>query len=218
MFRTIGMITFSQARILRRPSSKIRASFSRHCGAGAKLTKIKATEALLGTVCRVLCRQCYVGAATREATMRWINVLLGTVALLLTSNILVAQDKPASRSVSYVPSLGDMMAAIQLRHSKLWYAAKVKNWSLADYELRQLDISLKETTRLYPDMPGSDLTGSDKLVGMIGEALKAKNEAKFDRAFSLLTAECNACHKAADRAFIGEVVELLEKGLGCTIA
>jgi hypothetical protein len=37
---------------------------------------------------------------------------------------------------------------------------------------------------------------------VIGEALKAKNEAKFNQAFTQLTTECNACHRAAGRAFI----------------
>jgi hypothetical protein len=137
-----------------------------------------------------------------EAIMRTMKLLLCTLALFFISDASPAQDKPASPSSGYVPSLGDMMGAIQLRHSKLFYAAKAKNWSLADYELRQLVASLKEVTRLYPGTPGSDVTHSDKLAAVIGEALKARNEARFDLAFAELTADCNACHRAAGRAFI----------------
>jgi cytochrome c553 len=168
---------------------------------------------VLSGTCGVLLRQknssggmvhaaTYRRACTRATILRIMKILSCMLALLFISNVSVAQDASASRSLSYVPSLGDMMTAIQLRHSKLWYAVKTKNWSLADYELRQLDTSLKEGKRLYPNIPGWDIAGSDKVAVAIGEALKAKNEAKFDQAFTQLTTECNACHRAAGRAFI----------------
>jgi hypothetical protein len=59
-----------------------------------------------------------------------------------------AEESPQQTSASYVPSLGDMMAAIQLRHAKIWYAAKLKNWDLADYELRQLEANLKQALQV----------------------------------------------------------------------
>jgi hypothetical protein len=122
--------------------------------------------------------------------------------ILLLSNSSVAEDRLPQGAVNYVPSLGDMMAAIQLRHAKVFYAVKLKNWPLGDYELGQLNAILKEAARLYPNMPASDMTSTDKLTALVGESIKAKDQAKFDRSFAQMTVECNSCHEAAGRAFI----------------
>jgi hypothetical protein len=94
------------------------------------------------------------------------------------------------------------MYAVQLRHSKLWYAGKLKNWPLADYELRQLNANLMEATQFHPNVAASHMTGMDKPAALLGEAVKAKDDVKFDKAFGQMTAACNSCHEAADRAFI----------------
>jgi hypothetical protein len=74
---------------------------------------------------------------------------------------------------------------------------------LADFELEQLTSTLKEAQRYYPKtVPASDLTGAGEIKDAVGEAIKAKDEAKFDRSFAQMTAGCNRCHEAADRAFI----------------
>jgi hypothetical protein len=135
--------------------------------------------------------------------MRLLQVFsCAMLAFLDSSFAVVAQDRAPPSSASYMPSLGDMMAAIQLRHAKIWYAANLNNWSLADYELRQLMAGLKETTRLYADMPGSDMTGMEKVAVTTDESIKARNAVRFEKAFAELTNECNNCHKATDRAFI----------------
>jgi hypothetical protein len=136
--------------------------------------------------------------------MRSLKVLLYTVfTVLFVSNVpVVAQDKPTQNDTAYRPSLADIMSTTQLRHFKLWYAARVKNWPLADYELAQINASFKEAMRFYGRMPAADMTSMDKPAALIREAIKAKDTANFDKAFGQLTTECNACHEAADRAFI----------------
>jgi hypothetical protein len=105
--------------------------------------------------------------------------------------------------VGYVPRLSDLMVVVQIRHSKLFYAVKRGNWPLADFELEQLTSTLKEAGRYYPKtVPESDLTSAVEIKNAVGEAIKSKDGAKFDRAFAQMTAECNRCHEAADRAFI----------------
>jgi hypothetical protein len=124
-------------------------------------------------------------------------------AVLFISNVAaIAEDKSPQSSAGYVSSLGDMMGVIQLRHAKLWYAASLKNWPLADYELARLNGNLKEATRFYPNMPSSVATGTDDAVALVGEAIRAKDGVKFGRSFAQMTAACNSCHEAAGRAFI----------------
>ena len=134
----------------------------------------------------------------RSLTVFSCNMLV----VLLVSSVSIAEDRSSQSAVSYVPSLGDMMAAIQLRHAKLWYAGSVKNWPLADYELEQINANLKEATRFYTKTPALDVTGTDKPAALIGEAISAKDGVKFDMAFRQMTAACNNCHEAAGRAFI----------------
>jgi hypothetical protein len=127
-----------------------------------------------------------------------------TLAAFFVANAsILAVDKSSQSSESYVPSLGDLMGAIQLRHSKLWYAAKLRNWPLADYELEQLYINLKEATRFYSNIPAtSDMSVLDRSAGHVGEAIKTKDGKKFLQSFAEMTTACNRCHEAAGRAFI----------------
>lgn len=135
--------------------------------------------------------------------MRFLKFFLGlAVATLLGSTVSVAEDRPSQSAISYSPSLGDMMVAVQLRHSKLWYAGRTKNWRLAEYELGQLRSTLDEGAKLHSNMPAANMTATDKSAALVGEAIKLKDGAKFDIAFGQMTAACNGCHQAADRDFI----------------
>jgi hypothetical protein len=123
------------------------------------------------------------------------------VVLLVIHTASIAEENSGQRAASYVPRLSDLMVVIQIRHSKLFYAAKAKNWPLADFELEQLVSSLKEAERYYPrTTPPMTLAG--EIRSSLSEAIRAKNEAKFDRAFDEMSDGCNLCHVAADRAFI----------------
>jgi hypothetical protein len=97
---------------------------------------------------------------------------------------------------AYVPRLGDIMGATQLRHLKLWYAGKEKNWGLAEYELGQIKESFQDAMTLYPGLPAADMTSMAEPASRIGNAMRAKDSAAFARAFGELTAACNACHQA----------------------
>jgi hypothetical protein len=140
------------------------------------------------------------GGAMR-ALINFLRIML--VVLLVGSSLSVAQENSGQQVTGYVPRLSDLMVVIQIRHSKLFYAVKRGNWPLADFELEKLTSTLKEAGRYYPKtVPSSDLTGATEIKNAVAEAIKAKDEAKFDRSFAQMTAECNRCHEAADRAFI----------------
>ena len=123
-------------------------------------------------------------------------------ALFISSVSVLAEDKSPQSSATHVPSLGDMMLVLQLRHAKLWYAARQQNWALANYELTHLGENLKDARRLYADLLATNATDTDNLAALIGQSLEAKDEKKFEKAFADLTAACNGCHEATGRAFI----------------
>jgi cytochrome c553 len=111
-------------------------------------------------------------------------------------------QNPPSAQESYVPRLNDMMVATQLRHFKLWYAGIVQNWPLAKYECEQIRASIEDAKNLYPNNPSSNMTMMTPAADDLDNAIKAKDSAKFSKAFTKLTAACNSCHEATGFGFI----------------
>ena len=130
-----------------------------------------------------------------------ISLSIMLIALFFVRAISAEEENPAQRPTGYVPRLSDLMVVIQIRHAKLFYAVRRGNWPLADYELEQLISTLSEAGRYYPKTT-PPMTVADSIRTSIGEAIKAKDEAKFDQAFDEMNAGCNRCHDAADRPFI----------------
>lgn len=102
----------------------------------------------------------------------------------------------------YVPRLNTLMMVSQLGHFKLWYAGAVQNWALANYELGQIRANMTDAKNLYPNNSKSNMSIMTTPADDLDDAIKAKNSAKFVKAFSKLTAACNSCHEAAGFGFI----------------
>ncbi len=115
-----------------------------------------------------------------------------------------AQPAPSTNphGESYAVALSDAMDLTQLRHIKLWYAGKTKNWPLANYELTQLKDTFDKAAILYMNIPVQYIAAVEQPLGVLNDAVAAKNTAQFQRGFKALQAACNDCHKAADVGFI----------------
>ena len=103
---------------------------------------------------------------------------------------------------SYKPGLGEFMSQIQIHHAKLWFAGKYGNWHLANFEIGEIQEALDDIPKYCSERP------EVKSIGMIipamdslSNAVKEKNENKFESGFTLLTATCNDCHKATNHGF-----------------
>lgn len=110
--------------------------------------------------------------------------------------------------VGYVPGLGEIMTAIQMRHAKLGIAGAAGNWELVDYEIDELEEGLQDAVTLHPNhdrvpQPLTQLvpTYTEGPINDLRVALKSKDAAKFEVAFDMLTAGCNGCHEAANFKF-----------------
>jgi cytochrome c553 len=112
------------------------------------------------------------------------------------------QNPPAAQE-HFVPRLNDMMVATQVRHFKLWYAGLVQNWPLANYELTQIRNVVNDTQRLFGNKGEAKLSAMmTPATDELDQAIKAKDEQKFTKAFGKLTSACNSCHEAAGFEFI----------------
>jgi hypothetical protein len=125
-----------------------------------------------------------------------VRVLAVIVALSLFGaavSVAAGQDGKAA-------GLPDIMAAAQMRHIKLWFAGKLGNWRLAGYELDQIESSLRQAESLYPAGRASEF--APKNLQSVRSAIERADNAGFAKAFTDLTNDCNACHRALDVGFI----------------
>ena len=112
-------------------------------------------------------------------------------------------DAPAVKA----SAVGDIMGQTQLRHFKLGYAGELGNWPLASYEVQQIRRSFGEAGRIGEPVGGepfAKLLDEKSLppLGEVEQAIAAKSEKDFIKAFDKLTQACNSCHVAANVGFI----------------
>jgi hypothetical protein len=114
-----------------------------------------------------------------------------------------SQDLPKS----YLPGLGEFMGRIQADHAKIWLAGEARNWELAGYqlgELKEVFSDVQELVPRYQNIPVGEMIDAI-ITGTITDlegAITARDFTKFSASFDQLTAACNSCHQAANRAYI----------------
>jgi len=130
-------------------------------------------------------------------------------AVLIASPMFAADDAPPNQppKEAYSPGLGEIMTLQQMRHSKLWFAGKARNWELAAYELDELKEGFDDAAKLFPtfkDVPVAQMIGDimKTSVADLEKAIDSKSGPQFASTFDKLTGSCNACHQAAKHGFI----------------
>lgn len=144
--------------------------------------------------------------------MRRLNLALTLFAGAAFGQAAVAQDasspfaeqpyRPGASNEVTLLSLSDVMAISQMRHIKLWQAAKLDNWALAAYEADKLKDSLYRAAALYVNIPVELVKAADGPLTAISEAAKKADRRGLEKGFADLTMSCNACHQAAGLEFI----------------
>jgi hypothetical protein len=131
-------------------------------------------------------------------------LMLGFVLPARSDNVPFAQPAPSAspRGQSDTIALSDIMQFTQLRHMKLWYAGKAKNWPLANYELVQLRDTFSKAAMLYLNIPVQYIAAVSEPLTTLSEAVAAKDSRAFDKGYKALEVACNGCHQGADIGFI----------------
>jgi hypothetical protein len=132
--------------------------------------------------------------------MKRLFVLVLAIPLLAVAAVSAQNAAEPAANGGNLPGLGEIMTLQQLRHIKLWFAGRVGNWALADYEIGELNEGFEDVDKLL---------GGDTVEKMVGAPIKAlqkaiedKNRAAFTAAFDKLSAGCNNCHHTLDHGFI----------------
>jgi hypothetical protein len=105
-------------------------------------------------------------------------------------------------SESAVGTLANIMENIQLRHIKLWFIGKAKNWDLLNYEAQKLENDFFVAAGFYRNLPVDNVVLVDLPLKRLMEAAKKKDYPLYAKAFDELTAGCNSCHVAGQVAYI----------------
>ncbi len=131
----------------------------------------------------------------------------GVLASCLSLLALSGNAESQSAAEAYKPGLGDMMGAIQMRHAKLWFAGKSRNWDLAAYEISEIKEGFDSAAKFQPDFKGRPVAQmveeyARQPIKSLEKAVEAKSSAAFVKAFDQLTGACNSCHEAAGFQFI----------------
>jgi hypothetical protein len=127
----------------------------------------------------------------------------GLLAAALVLTPVMADDvpfatPPPSRNASEaaIGTLANIMLNMQLRHIKVWFAGKAKNWDLAKYEAEKLKADFDAATGFYRGLPVNDIVTAAKPLNVLIDAATKQDDALFSRSFNELTDACNSCHAA----------------------
>ena len=146
----------------------------------------------------------------RSITSRILLALSGCAALAFWIQAASAQSAApaASNETGYLPSISDfMIETIQPRHVRLWVAARNGDWPFAAYELGNLKGAFDRLGRAHPvehEIPLQDLISAVTAPPFedLHKAIQSKDARAFAKAYTDLTAACNACHQATNHGVV----------------
>ena len=129
---------------------------------------------------------------------------------IATSRSLAAGPEvaPSPHATEYLPSISDLMiATIQPRHERLWWAAQNENWEFAAYELGNLRGAFNRLGQAHPtehDISFPEMIDSvtEQPFKELHSAIKAKDRTAFAKAYADLTDACNSCHQALNHGVV----------------
>jgi hypothetical protein len=143
----------------------------------------------------------------RNAGVLWLIVIVLLVSVLVLYFRVHKLTAESAALKASAPGLGEYMTTIQLHAGKLWFATKATNWELAGYELDEMKETMEAAENLGDEKNGVKISPVlDSVlktqVAALEETVKAKNAAKFQKAYDETLATCNGCHADAGYKFI----------------
>lgn len=111
------------------------------------------------------------------------------------------------------PDQAHAMASVAYHYNNLWFAAKAKNWPLAEFYLNETKSHMRWSVRIIPvrkDNAGREIKLNDilqavenTLVKELQDSVKAQDDERFARSYKvMLESGCYSCHKAADKPYL----------------
>jgi len=116
------------------------------------------------------------------------------------------------RLKSLTPSQSHAMADVGYHFANCWFAAQKTNWPLAQFNWEETRSHLRWAVRIIPvrkDPSGKEVRLEEILAPIekaslqqVGDAIKAKDSAKFTHAYQQMLDSCYACHLASGKPYL----------------
>lgn len=115
------------------------------------------------------------------------------------------------RLATIVPDQAHAMADVGAHFTNLWFAARAKNWPLADFYLAETRSHLKWAVRIRPirqtkagdiDLSGILEAIDNSLLAEVKAAVDQQDLKRFESAYRQTIEGCYACHKSSEKPFI----------------
>ena len=129
-----------------------------------------------------------------------------------STNELAALRAEVNRLKGIVPDQSHAMKDVAYHFANLWFAGQKTNWPLAEFYWSETRSHLRWAVRIIPVRKGPQgneirlteiLDPIDKTsLQQVGEAIKAKDVAKFGEAYQQMLDSCYACHLASGKPFL----------------
>lgn len=106
-------------------------------------------------------------------------------------------------SKAYKPHFGDLMSKIQIQHEKLYFAGQHENWTLADFQLEEMEEVVEDAQDFHSHKEKGQLIEMiEAPMDSVAKAIEQKDLNSFNQQYDLLTNTCIACHKATGHTYI----------------
>jgi|1186.fasta_scaffold13578_3 hypothetical protein len=155
---------------------------------------------------RIRLTKAYSVAAATVASCAAIT--LGLAVTSSHSGMAANEGPPSPCATHYLPSISDMMmATIQPRHTRLWLAARERNSAFAASELGNLHGAFKRLGQAHPTehdilFPEMIESVTEQPFAELDDAINAKDETAFAKAYADLTDGCNSSHQALNHGVV----------------
>jgi hypothetical protein len=117
-----------------------------------------------------------------------------------------------NRLKGIVPDQSHAMKDVAYHFGNLWFAGQKSNWPLADFYWSETRSHLRWAVRIIPvrkDAQGNEIRLQEILdpidktsLQQVGDAIKAKDSAKFVETYKQMLDSCYACHLASAKPFL----------------
>ena len=111
-----------------------------------------------------------------------------------------------------LPSQSHTMADVAYHFGNLWFAARAKNWPLAEFYVNETRSHLRWAVRVRPVRPlagGGQLRLADMLAAIeqttlkeVQDSVRAQDPKRFSTAYRQMLAGCYSCHVAAEKPWL----------------
>ena len=129
-------------------------------------------------------------------------IIVGVVVVSLLTSIALLFAADLNDVVGVLPKFAIPMREVGDRFQNMYFAAKGGNWGLAFYMSKYMNNALNPAKLTKPDEYPLWASFYTEKFAPVNKAIGAKDLAAFEKEYTAVIKECNACHTAMGYAFI----------------